>query len=75
MIDQKEGETELSVKIHYDDMVSVTITWILLKESGCHKFLSEILVALCGLDQIRISLFQLAALLNAHSCLSYPNYM
>ena len=23
MIDQKEGETEFSVKIHYDDMVSV----------------------------------------------------
>ena len=27
MIDQKEGETELSVKVHYDDMVSVIIAW------------------------------------------------
>ena len=29
MIDQKEGETELSVKVHYDDMVSVTITFFI----------------------------------------------
>jgi len=30
MIDQKEGETELSVKVHYDDMVSVTVTWFFI---------------------------------------------
>jgi hypothetical protein len=35
MIDQKEGETELSVKIHYDDMVSVNTTQLLFKESTC----------------------------------------
>jgi hypothetical protein len=28
MIDQKEGETELSVKVHYDDMVSYIIIWL-----------------------------------------------
>jgi hypothetical protein len=30
MIDQKEGETELSVKIHYDDLVSVTVMLLLM---------------------------------------------
>jgi hypothetical protein len=26
MIDQKEGETEFSVKVHYDDMVSMKMS-------------------------------------------------
>jgi hypothetical protein len=30
MIDQKEGETELNVKVHYDDMVSVPIIWLFI---------------------------------------------
>jgi hypothetical protein len=30
MVDQKEGETELGVKVHYDDMVSLFIIWIFI---------------------------------------------
>lgn len=30
MIDQKEGETELGVKVHYDDMVGLFINSILI---------------------------------------------
>jgi hypothetical protein len=38
MIDQKEGETEISVKIHYDDMVSVIITLTVQNKQflSCH---------------------------------------
>lgn len=28
MIDQKEGETELNIKVHYDDMVSSDFTML-----------------------------------------------
>jgi hypothetical protein len=43
MIDQKEGETELSVKVHYDDMVSLIIIWLFITaDFQVHQKLSHV---------------------------------
>jgi hypothetical protein len=43
MIDQKEGETELNVKVHYDDMVSLIIILLFITaDFQLHQQLSHI---------------------------------
>lgn len=54
MIDQKEGETEFTVKVHYDDLVSFFFFKRYVKNKKL--FIMAILILMCDFLQKRVSI-------------------